>query len=358
MLYHLLYPLHDLFGGFNVVKYITFRSFVALFTSLFLFFAFGGKWIAYLKLKQFSQIIRDDGPQTHLGKKGTPTMGGVLLVGCITVSVLLWTNLTNSFVWACLFVLLSMSAIGFIDDYRKVVKKDAKGFPGRYKIILEVIICLVVALWLYGYQGLDTKLYFPFAKGFQPDLSAGYLFLTLFVVVGCANAVNLTDGLDGLVSIPSMTSFSTYALFTYIAGNAVISNYLQLPYVSQAAEVSVVCGAVAGALLAFLWYNAYPADIFLGDVGALGLGGLLGLVALMAKQEILLIMIGGLFVLETLSVITQVISFKFTGQRIFRMAPLHHHFELKGWSEPKVIVRFWIISFILALLSLATLKLR
>lgn len=358
MLYHLLYPLHEFFGGFNVVKYITFRSFVALFTSLFLFFAFGKKWIAYLKAKQFSQIIRDDGPQSHLGKKGTPTMGGVLLVGCITVSVLLWTNLTNPFVWACLFVLLGMSAIGFIDDYRKVVKKDSNGLPGRYKIILEVVVCLSVALWLYGYVGLDTKLYFPFAKSFQPELGAGYLFLTLFVVVGCANAVNLTDGLDGLVSIPSMTSFSTYALFTYIAGNAVISNYLQLPYVSYASEVSVVCGAVTGALLAFLWYNAYPADIFLGDVGALGIGGLLGLVALMSKQEILLVMIGGLFVLETLSVITQVISFKLTGKRIFRMAPLHHHFELKGWSEPKVIVRFWIISFILALLSLATLKLR
>ncbi|MBI4411824.1 MAG: phospho-N-acetylmuramoyl-pentapeptide-transferase [Deltaproteobacteria bacterium] len=358
MLYHLLYPLRDDFGLFNVLKYLTFRTFAALLTALLVYFFFGRRWIGYLRAKSMNQTIRTDGPQTHLGKKGTPTMGGVLIVGAVALSVFLWGDLTNAFVRVCLFVFGAMAAIGFVDDYRKVIKKNPHGFPGRYKIILEVVICLAAALWLYGYVGLDTKLHFPFFKELQPDLSFGYLYLAILVVAGTANAVNLTDGLDGLVSVPAMTAFITYGLFVYIVGNSVIAGYLQVAYVSDAGETAVLCGAVVGACLGFLWHNTYPAEIFMGDVGALGLGGLLGTVALITKQELLLIVIGGIFVLETLSVITQVISFKLTGKRIFKMAPLHHHFELKGWKEPKIIVRFWIISFILALLSLATLKLR
>lgn len=285
-------------------------------------------------------------------------MGGVLIIAGILVSTFLWGNWNNPYIWVCVLVLLGFAAIGLVDDYKKVIKKDPKGFPGRYKIILEVVMALGAALFVYGYLGLDTRLHFPFFKTLQPELSAGYLFLTILVIVGTANAVNLTDGLDGLVAVPAMSSFMAYGLFVYIVGNSIISAYLQLPYVRDAGEVAIVCGAVVGGCLGFLWFNTYPAEIFMGDVGALGLGGLLGMVALITKQEILLIVIGGLFVLETLSVITQVLSFKLTGKRIFKMAPLHHHYELKGWQEPKVIVRFWIISFILALLSLTTLKLR
>lgn len=358
MLYQFLYLWHEAFSPLNVLKYITFRTFLALLTSLVIYFVLGGPWIRFLKRKQMDQTIRADGPESHLGKKGTPTMGGVLVVAATVASVLLWGNLANSYVGVCLFVFLAMGLVGFIDDYRKVVKKDPHGFPGRYKIVLEVVICLASALWIYGHLGLETKLYVPFFKDFQPDISCLYLVLTILVVAGCANAVNITDGLDGLVSVPSITAFITYGLLVYIVGNTVIAGYLQLPYVRDAGETAIVCGAVVGALLGFLWFNTYPAEIFMGDVGSLALGGLLGLVALITKQELLLLLIGGIFVLETLSVITQVISFKLTGKRIFRMAPLHHHFELKGWKEPKIIVRFWIISFVLALLSLTTLKLR
>lgn len=358
MIYQFLYPLYERFTALNVIKYITFRTFAALLTSMILYFVLARPWIRFLQRKQMGQAIRSDGPQTHLGKKGTPTMGGVLIVGCVVVSSLLWMQLANSYIWASLFVFVSMGIVGFVDDYRKVIKKDPQGFPGRYKIILEVIICLVGALWIYGVVGLETKLYMPFFKDLQFELAAGYLFLTILVVVGSANAVNLTDGLDGLAAVPSMTSFMAYGLFVYIVGNSVISGYLQMPYVRDAGEVAIICGAIVGACMAFLWYNTYPAEIFMGDVGSLSLGGCLGFVALITKQEILLIIIGGLFVLEALSVITQVVSFKLTGRRIFKMAPLHHHFELKGWSEPKIIVRFWILSIILVLLAIATLKLR
>lgn len=358
MLYYLLYPFHESVGAFNVLKYLTFRGFAALMTALLIYLIFGKAWIRFLKRKQMDQAIRESGPESHLEKQGTPTMGGVLMVIAVCFSLFLWGDLTNPYVWVCLFVYLGMAAIGFIDDYRKVIKKNPEGFPGRYKIILEVFICLSAALYVFAYLGLDTSLYFPFLKDVTIDLSYYYLFFTIFVVVGAANAVNLTDGLDGLAAVPSVTSYITYGLLVYIVGNAVIANYLQLPFVSQAGEVSVLCAAVAGACLGFLWFNTYPAEVFMGDVGSLSLGGLLGMVALIAKQELLLVVVGGLFVLETLSVITQVLSFKLTGKRIFKMAPLHHHFELKGWSEPKIIVRFWLISFVLALLSLSTLKLR
>ncbi|HBF11930.1 MAG TPA: phospho-N-acetylmuramoyl-pentapeptide-transferase [Deltaproteobacteria bacterium] len=358
MFYHFLYPLNEFFGGFNVVKYITFRTFAALLTAMLFYLVCGKPWIRFLKNRQMAQTIRMDGPQAHLGKKGTPTMGGLLLIVSVLFSVFLWGNWGSDYLGVSLYVFVGMGAIGFVDDYKKVMKRDTKGFAGRYKIILEVFICLSAALFIYGYKGLDTRLYVPFLKQVQPDLSFWYLFLTIFVVVGAANAVNLTDGLDGLAAVPSMTAFLTYGFLVYVVGHVVISNYLQIPFVKESGELAVLCGAVVGACIGFLWFNAYPAEIFMGDVGALGLGGLLGFVALIAKQEILLVLVGGLFVMETLSVITQVISFKLTGKRIFRMAPLHHHFELKGWSEPKIIVRFWILSFVLALLSLATLKLR
>lgn len=358
MLYHLLYRFHESFGAFNLLKYITFRTLMALFTALAIYLIFGNAWIRFLQRKQMEQAIRTDGPQTHLGKKGTPTMGGVLVMFGVVVSVLLWGSLTNAYVWLGLFVFVSMGLIGWVDDYRKVILKNPRGFPGKYKIILEVIICLAVALYMYGWLGLDTRLHVPFFKDIQPDLSFWYLILSILVIVGTANAVNITDGLDGLVTVPSISAFMTYGLLVYVAGNSIMAGYLQVPYVRDVPEVAIICGAVVGACLGFLWFNTYPAQIFMGDVGALALGGLLGWVAMVTKQETLLILVGGIFVLETLSVITQVVSFKLTGKRIFRMAPLHHHFELKGWKEPKIIVRFWIVSFILALLSLATLKVR
>lgn len=358
MLYHLLYPLKDQFILFNVFKYITFRTFGALITALLIYFIFGTRWINYLRSKQFGQVIRDDGPQSHIIKKDTPTMGGLLVIGSLLISALLWCDLTNVYVWTSLLVMISFSLIGFVDDYQKIIKKNPLGFRGQYKIILEVVICLAAALYLYGNGHLDTKLQLPFFKDFAPDISFTYLYLSILVIAGCANAVNLTDGLDGLVTVPAMMSFFSYGVLSYAVGNVLIANYLQVPIVSGAGELAIICGAMIGALIGFLWYNTHPAEIFMGDVGALGIGALLGSIALITKNEILLIFIGGIFVLETVSVIIQVISFKLTGRRVFHMAPLHHHFELKGWKESKVIVRFWIISFILALSALATLKLR
>ncbi len=358
MLYHFLYPLAAEHSVFNVFRYVTFRSFGALLTALVIYFLFGKRWIEFLKRKQFAQVIRETGPETHKKKKHTPTMGGVLILFAATLSSLLWAKLDEPFVWVCLFVALSFAGIGFYDDYRKVMLKDPKGFRGQYKIVLEILIALIVAVGLYGTGLLDTQLAFPFFKNFNPDLGVFYLFFAALVIVGTANAVNLTDGLDGLVTVPALSSFLSYGVICYAAGNVLISDYLQWPFVAGVSEVTIVCGAIMGALIGFLWYNTHPAEIFMGDVGSLGIGGLLGTVALLAKGEILLLLIGGIFVLETVSVITQVVSFKTTGKRIFRMAPLHHHFELKGWHESKVIVRFWIVSFLLGLLALATLKLR
>lgn len=358
MLYHLLFPLKEHFILFNVFKYITFRTFGALITAMVIYFIFGRPWISYLKARQMGQVIRDDGPQTHAQKKDTPTMGGVLVIACVLAGSLLWCDLQNRYVWTSLLVMLGFCVIGLVDDYQKVVKKNVLGFRGQYKVILEVVICLAAALYLYGSTYLDTKLSFPFLKEFQPDIGVFYLLLSVLVVTGCANAVNLTDGLDGLVAAPAIMSFFSYGVLSYAAGHTVISKYLQVAYVPGGGEVSIVCGAMIGALIGFLWYNAYPAEIFMGDVGALGIGSLLGTIALITKNEILLILIGGVFVLETVSVIVQVTSFKLTGRRVFHMAPLHHHFELKGWKESKVIVRFWIISLILSLLALVTLKLR
>lgn len=358
MLYEFLYPLKDDFILFNLFRYITFRTFLSFLTGAGFYFLFGKKWIRFLKGNRFEQVIRQDGPSTHFEKKETPTMGGVLILMSILVSVFLWADLKNVYVWVSLFLMIGFSIIGFIDDLQKISRHNARGFRGHFKIIFQVALCLVAGLWLYGYGILDTRLHFPFFKNLTPDLGIFYLYFATFVIVGCANAVNLTDGLDGLVTVPSISGFLSYGILAYAAGNVLISNYLQVPYVIGAGELSVLCGAAIGALAGFLWYNTHPAEIFMGDVGSLGIGALLASQALITKNEILLVLIGGIFVLETVSVIVQVVSFKLTGKRVFRMAPLHHHFELKGWHESKVIVRFWMISFLLSVLALATLKLR
>jgi phospho-N-acetylmuramoyl-pentapeptide-transferase len=358
MLYYLLYPLHTEFIGFNVFRYITFRTFMATFTAMAIYFILGKRIIAYLTDKQFWQTVRDDGPVSHMDKRGTPTMGGLLLWISVFISTLLWSRFFEPFVVLGVCLVFCFGVIGFIDDYRKVILRDPKGLRARYKFPLQLIVAALAMLVLYDAIGLSSDLAVPFFKGVNPDLGWWYVPFAVLVIVGASNAVNLTDGLDGLVSMPSIVAYLAYGVLAYVAGNAVISEYLAVQFVPGSGELAVMCGAVAGACVGFLWYNAHPASIFMGDVGSLPLGALLGYVAVVTKNEILLVLIGGIFVLETVSVITQVISFKLTGKRVFKMAPLHHHFELKGWSESKVIVRFWIIAIILALVSLATLKLR
>lgn len=358
MLYYFLYPLRTDFIIFNVFKYITFRTFGALMTALILYLLLGKAFIRFLQRKQIGQFIREEGPQSHHDKKGTPTMGGVLILFCIGISVFLWGNLENAYLWIVLFVLYSFGSLGFWDDYKKVVKKENLGLQARIKFPLQVLLSLIAGYFLLTYLDFSTELIVPFFKNIHPDLGWYYLIMVFLVVVGTSNAVNLTDGLDGLVAGPNIIAFATYGVLLYVVGNVLLADYLQVLYIPGAGELAVFCGAVVGGILGFLWFNSYPAQVFMGDVGSLALGAALGMVAILAKSEILLILIGGVFVLETVSVITQVISFKFTGKRIFKMAPIHHHFELKGWAEPKVIVRFWIISFMLSLLSLATLKIR
>ncbi|MFH0798904.1 MAG: phospho-N-acetylmuramoyl-pentapeptide-transferase [Pseudomonadota bacterium] len=358
MLYYLLYPLRDDISAFNIFRYITFRTFMATFTSMAIYFIYGKKMIEVIVRRQFWQTVRSDGPVTHMDKRGTPTMGGILIWLSVFASTLIWSRFAEPFVVISMAVIVSFGGIGFIDDYRKVILKDAKGLKARYKFPLQLAAGVLAALALFDILGLSSTLSVPFFKNFAPDLGWGYIAFATLVIVGASNAVNLTDGLDGLVSVPSMVAFLAYAILAYVAGNAVIARYLAVQSVPGSGELAVICGAVVGACTGFLWYNAHPASIFMGDVGSLPLGALLGYVAVVTKTEMLLLFIGGIFVLETISVITQVASFKLTGKRIFRMAPLHHHFELKGWAESKVIVRFWIISIILALASLATLKLR
>ena len=358
MLYYFLYPLRTEFIVFNLFKYITFRSFGALLTALAIYLLLGRRFIKYLRRNQVGQFIRDEGPKTHFNKKGTPTMGGLLILLSLGISVLLWGNLENAYLWLVLFITFSYGAIGFYDDFKKQIRKVNLGLKARVKFPLQVIIAAIAGFLLLSYLDFSTHLVFPFFKDFQPDLGWFYVALICLVVVGASNAVNLTDGLDGLVAVPNIMAFATYGALAYIAGHNKIANYLQVIFVPGASELTIFCAALVGGLVGFLWYNSYPAEIFMGDTGSLSLGGALGMVAILAKAEILLILVGGIFVLETVSVITQVVSFKLTGKRIFKMAPIHHHFELKGWPEPKVITRFWIISFILSLLSLATLKLR
>ena len=359
MLYHLLYPLHTTFSVFNVFRYITFRTIYASLTAFFICFLLGPWMIRKLAQMQVGQYIRDNGPKTHFDKAGTPTMGGTLIIISITVSILLWSDLTNYFVWIVLFVLIGYGLIGFVDDYLMQIKKQSKGLSVRKKLALQVIIALVAGFLVYISPGFSTQITIPFFKNISPDFGWVYIIFAAFVIVGASNAVNLTDGLDGLAIGPVVIAAATYMIFAYVAGHVKIADYLQLNYVAGGGELAIFCGALAGAGIGFLWFNSYPAQIFMGDVGSLSLGAALGVIAVITKQEILLALVGGLFVIEALSVIFQVGFFKMTrGKRIFRMAPLHHHFELKGWPEPKVIVRFWIIAIALALLAMSTLKLR
>lgn len=323
-----------------------------------IFLIFGQRFIDYLVQKKIGQYIREEGPKSHQGKSGTPTMGGALIILAVLFSSFIWGNFEHEYLWLCLGVFSAYGALGSIDDYRKLLKKQNEGLSPLQKILLQIFIALVAGFILIYYSHIDTELQFPFTKNIHPNLGWFYLGMIALVIVGASNAVNLTDGLDGLAAGSSIVAFSTYSIFAYIAGNVIIAGYLQVAYVAGSGEISVFCAAVVGALIGFLWYNTYPAQVFMGDTGSLSLGASLGLVAVITKNEILLMIVGGIFVLEALSVISQVTSFKLRGKRIFRMAPIHHHFELKGWAEPKVIVRFWIMSVILAILSLATLKLR
>lgn len=359
MLYHLLYPLHTTLSVFNVFRYITFRTIYASLTAFFICFLLGPWVIRKLSGMQVGQYIRDDGPQSHLSKAGTPTMGGLLIVFSIVTSVLLWSDLTNYFTWIVLLVIVGYGLIGFIDDYLMQIKKRSKGLNVRNKLMLQFGLALIIGFLVYSSPDFSTEVTIPFFKKLSPDLGWGYIIFAAFVIVGASNAVNLTDGLDGLAIGPVIVAATTYMIFAYVAGHIKIANYLQINYVVGSGEVAILCGTLAGAGMGFLWFNSYPAQIFMGDVGALPLGAALGTVAVITKQEILLVLVGGLFVVEALSVIFQVGYFKMTsGNRIFRMAPLHHHFELKGWPEPKVIVRFWIIAIALSLLAMSTLKLR
>ena len=359
MIYEFLYPLHTVFSFFNVFRYITFRTIFASITALVICLFVGPWLIRKLQSLQIGQHIREDGPQSHLSKKGTPTMGGILIIIAVVISTFLWGNLTVNYIWLVLLVTVGYGLIGFADDYRKLTGSSSKGISGKTRLAFEIIIALFVSIVIYFKPGFNSQIAIPFFKTVLPNLGWGYILLATFIIVGTANAVNLTDGLDGLAIGPATICFATFVLFAYFSGNVKVATYLQIPYVTGSGELAVFCGAMVGAALGFLWFNSYPAEVFMGDVGSLSLGGALGTLAIITKQEILLAIVGGIFVVETFSVIFQVGYFKLTnGKRIFRMAPLHHHFELKGWAEPKVIVRFWIISILLALLAISTLKLR
>ncbi len=359
MLYYLLYALHSQISFFNVFRYITLRTIYSTLTALLITFLLGPYVVRLLTRYQIGQYIREEGPRSHFSKEGTPTMGGVLILFAVSIATLFWADLTNWYIWLVLLVTLCFGGIGFLDDYLMLIKKKSKGLNAKSKFILQIVIALVPAVFLYLNFKFNTRLNIPFFKTVTPDLYWGYILLALIIIVGTSNAVNLTDGLDGLAIGPATIAFGTFLLLSYLSGNLKIANYLQIPFVPGSGELSVFCGAMVGAGMGFLWFNSYPAQLFMGDVGSLPLGAALGTVAVITKNEILLIVVGGLFLIEALSVIFQVGYFKMTrGKRIFRMAPLHHHFELKGWPEPKIIVRFWIIAVILSLLSLSTLKLR
>lgn len=361
-MFYWLIELSDQLPVFNVFRYITFRAGAATMTALLLVFMFGPALIKALRIKQGrGQPIRDDGPVSHIiGKQGTPTMGGLMILMGVSVATLLWANLSNIYVWAVLAVTLCYGAIGFYDDYLKVTTRSSKGFPGRIRITLEALVAAVAVYVManLGSQPLSSILTFPFFKNLIFDLGPVFVLFGAFVIVGAGNAVNLTDGLDGLAIVPVMIAAATFGMIAYLTGNKVFSDYLQIHFVPGAGELAVICGALVGAGLGFLWFNAPPATIFMGDTGSLALGGSLGAIAVAIKHEIVLGIVGGLFVLETISVIVQVLSFKLTGKRVFRMAPLHHHFEQKGWKEETIVIRFWIIAIVLAMIGLATLKLR
>ncbi|KGQ44647.1 phospho-N-acetylmuramoyl-pentapeptide-transferase [Gallibacterium anatis] len=345
---------------FNVFSYITVRAILALLTALLFCLWIGPKVIRKLQLLQIGQVVRNDGPESHFSKRGTPTMGGIMILASIGVSTLLWASLDNPYVWFVLFVLFGYGVVGFVDDYRKVVRKNTDGLIARWKYFWLSVIAFVavIGMYLLGKDSNATLLVVPFFKEIMPQLGLFYIVLSYFVIVGTSNAVNLTDGLDGLAIMPTVLVSAAFALIAWATGNVNFADYLHIPYIKYSAELVVVCTAMVGAGLGFLWFNTYPAQVFMGDVGSLSLGGAIGTIAVLVRQEFLLVIMGGVFVIETLSVILQVGSYKLRKQRIFRMAPIHHHFELKGWPEPRVIVRFWIVSLILVLLGLVTLKLR
>ena len=347
-------------SGFRVFEYLTTRGIFGILTALALSLVIGPYMIRRLNYHQIGQVVRDDGPESHLSKAGTPTMGAALILISIIVSSLLWADLRNPYVWVVVLVTGLFGAIGWVDDYRKVFEKNPKGLAPRWKYFWQSVIGLAASIYLYSIamDAADTQLFVPFFKDFALNLGPVYVILSYFMIVGFSNAVNLTDGLDGLAILPTVMVGAALGIIAYLTGHSEFSAYLNIPYIAGAGELGIYCGALAGAGLGFLWFNTYPAQVFMGDVGALALGAALGVVAVIVRHEIVLIIMGGVFVMETLSVILQVASFKLTGKRIFRMAPLHHHFELKGWPEPRVIVRFWIITVILVLVGLATLKLR
>jgi phospho-N-acetylmuramoyl-pentapeptide-transferase len=360
MLYGLLEWLASYWHPLNIVHFLTFRAVLTVLTSLLLSLCFGPMMIRKLQMLQLGQVVRTCGPQSHLSKSGTPTMGGALIILAITISTLLWADLSNTYIWYVLFILLGFGAIGWWDDYKKIILKNSKGLSARNKMFFQSLITLLAVGSLYYFSGYSeqTQLVIPFTKNFVFHLGPWFVVLAYFVIVGSSNAVNLTDGLDGLAILPTVLVAAALGIFAYVTGHVNFSHYLLIPYLPGAGECLIVCAAIVGAGLGFLWFNAYPAEVFMGDIGALGLGGALGMLAVLIRQELVLFIMGGLFVVEAVSVILQVGSYKLRGKRIFRMAPIHHHFELKGWPEPKVIVRFWIITFILVLLGLATLKLR
>lgn len=361
MLYNLLYPLSSQFSFLNVFQYITFRTMFATLTALVITMLIGSVVTDLLKKWKLSQISKGYEPKRHKEKEGTPTMGGIMIIGTSVLATLLWADITNHYIILLLILYVGFGVVGFADDYIKTIKRNPEGMRGKSKLVYEIIISTIVVYLLIKLDntGKATSITLPFLKNFIIDIKWLYLPFAVFVIVGTSNAVNLTDGLDGLVTVPAITAFGVYGLFAYIMSNYTFTSYLYLPHLPQTGEISVFCGAMFGAGLGFLWFNTFPATIFMGDVGSLSIGGSLGLIACMVKQEVLLVIVGGLFVMEALSVILQVSYFKIThGKRLFRMAPLHHHFELKGWSEPKIIIRFWIITFILAILAISTLKLR
>jgi len=360
MLLWLTQYLEQYHSGFNLFQYLTIRGILGVITAFLISLLLGPYMIRKLSVKQIGQTVRSDGPESHLSKAGTPTMGGALILAAISISTLLWTNLENRFVWVTLTTTLGFGLIGWVDDYRKLIYKDPKGLASRWKYFWQSIIGLLAAIYLYknAQSPVETALLIPFLKNVAINMGVFYVVFSYFVIVGASNAVNLTDGLDGLAILPTVLVASALGVFAYLTGNVNFSDYLGIPYVAGTGELIIFCGSIAGAGLGFLWFNTYPAQVFMGDVGALALGAALGTVAVIVRQEIVLFIMGGVFVIETVSVILQVASFKLTGKRIFNMAPLHHHYELKGWPEPRVIVRFWIISVILVLIGLASLKIR
>ncbi len=362
MLFNLLVPLSDQFGPFNLFRYLTFRSGGATLTALLICFVFGQPIIDWLRRKQREgQPIRLDGPESHLlTKKGTPTMGGVMILLAVTISTLLWADLRNGYVWSVLMVTLGFGLVGWVDDFLKVTKRNTKGLPGKNKLIVQAAFAFAATLWITSItrDPIATAVVMPMFKSAVFNIGWFFFPFAMFVMIGASNAVNLTDGLDGLAIVPVMIAAASFAVFSYFVGNAIFSNYLLINHVPGTGELAVLCSALVGAALGFLWFNAPPASIFMGDTGSLSMGGALGAVSVAIKQEIVLAIIGGLFVLETVSVIVQVASFKLTGKRVFMMAPLHHHFEKKGWKEPTIVIRFWIIALILAMAGLSTLKLR